>query len=293
MKRIIAIALFISLGLQVNAQLLWKVTGNNISQPSYIMGTHHMAPLSILDEIPGLHKAFDSTTHVVGEIITSQMQSPGTMQLMQRMMTIENDTTLKTLLSEQDYQTVHAFVSENMGFDLGMMPKLKPAFIMNNAVVLIYMKHLPGFNPQELLDAYFQTKGAADGKKISALETIEFQLDMLYNKASLQRQAVQLMCLLNNTKKTVESSRKLTESYLKQDIEALLTLSLEREGTECDPIPGELERMIDDRNRNWVVQLPEILKEPTFVVVGALHLPGENGILELLRKQGYKVEPVQ
>lgn len=102
------------------------------------------------------------------------------------------------------------------------------------------------------------------------------------------------MCTLNNIDGEVDNLKKLTDAYMKQDLNTMLKISEERRNDQCDPLPGEEDAMIYDRNKAWAKQLPTIMKTtPTFVAVGALHLPGEKGLLNLLKKQGYKVEPVK
>ena len=86
MKSFIGAVIFICVALSANAQLLWKVSGNGLSSPSYIMGTHHLAPLSVKDGIAGLQKAMDETQQVYGELKMSDIQSPATIQKMQKMM---------------------------------------------------------------------------------------------------------------------------------------------------------------------------------------------------------------
>ena len=80
MKSFIGAVIFICVALSANAQLLWKVSGNGLSSPSYIMGTHHLAPLSVKDGITGLQKAMDETQQVYGELKMSDIQSPATIQ---------------------------------------------------------------------------------------------------------------------------------------------------------------------------------------------------------------------
>lgn len=294
MKSFIGAILFICVALSANAQLLWKISGNGLTQPSYVIGTHHLAPLSIKDSITGLQKAMDETQQVYGELKMSDIQSPATMQMMQKMMMIESDATLTSLLSAEDYATANKFCKENLMMDLSKAPKLKPAFLLNNVIVVAYIKQIGNFNPQEQLDTYFQTQASQKGKKVGGLETPEFQFNLLYNGYPLQRQAQLLMCTLNNIDDEVASLQKLTDAYMKQDLNATLKISEERKGNQCDPLPGEEDAMIYNRNATWAKELPEIMKTaPTFIAVGALHLPGEKGLLNLLKKQGYKVEPVK
>lgn len=294
MKSFIGVIIFICVTLSANAQLLWKISGNGLTQPSYIIGTHHLAPISIKDNIAGLQKALNETQQVYGELKMSEIQSPATMQKMQQMMMIESDTTLASLLSPAEYETANKFSKENLVMDLSTAPKLKPAFLLNNVVVVAYIKHIGNFNPQEQLDTYFQTQATEKGKKVDALETADFQFNLLYNGSSLQRQAQLLMCTLNNIDEEVASLKKLTEAYMKQDLNTMLKISVERKNNACDPRPGEEDAMIYNRNKSWAQQLPSIMKAaPTFIAVGALHLPGNKGVLNLLKKGGYKVEPVK
>lgn len=294
MKSFIGAILFICVAISANAQLLWKVTGNGLDAPSYIMGTHHLAPFSIMDSIAGLRQAMRETQQVYGELKMSELESPSTMQLMQKSMMIDSDTTLTTLFSPEDYATVNKFCKENMMMDLSMAPKLKPAYLLNNVVVMAYVKHVGKFNPQEQLDTFFQSQASKNGKKVDGLESPEFQFNLLFNGASLQRQAQLLMCTLHNIDSEVENIKKLTDAYMRQDLRTMLEISEQRKGNQCDPLPGEEDAMIFNRNKAWAEKLPAILKAaPTFVAVGALHLPGEKGLLNLLKKQGYTVEPVK
>ena len=279
--------------LNTNAQLLWKITGKGLKTPSYLMGTHHLAPLSIMDSIKGMQTALNSTTQVIGELNMSDIHKPANIQLLQQKMMIDCDTTLQTLLSPPDYDMVNKFTKEYLNFELSQVPKLKPAFISNNAVVIIYVKHVGNFNPQEQLDSYFQKQGTEKGKKIEALETLDFQLNILYNSSSLQRQAQLLVCGLSDIPQAINDLKRLTEAYIAQNLNLMLKISEERRGNSCDPSPREMESMITARNKTWADKLPSLIEtEPSFIAVGALHLPGEKGLINLLRAQGYQIEAV-
>lgn len=294
MKTFIGAILFICVALSANAQLLWKVSGNGLESPSYIMGTHHLAPLSITDSIAGLQKAMDETQQVYGELKTSEIQSPATMQIMQKMIMIESDTTLTSLLSPEDYATANKYCKENLMLDLSMAPKLKPAFLLNNIAVVAYVKHVGNYNPKEQLDTYFQTQAIQKNKKVDGLETAEFQFNLLYNGFSLQRQAQLLMCSINNIDKEVETLKRITDAYMKQDLNEMFKINEERKGNQCDALPQEEDAMINNRNQAWAQKLPALMKAaPTFVAVGALHLLGDKGLLSLLKKQEYTVEGVK
>lgn len=292
MKKILGILTLLCFTVGVNAQLLWKISGNGLTAPSYVMGTHHLAPLSIKDSIQGMQTAFDHTQQVYGELKMSEMQDPNaSAALMQKYMTTETDTTFKSLFTDEEYEKINQCAKENLMFDIGMLPKLKPVFLTNNLIVVLYMKHIGGFNPQEQLDTYFQTQATEKGKKAEGLETMDFQLDLLYNGSSLKRQAETLVCFINNIDENLELAKELTTAYMAQDLKALEKIS---DSELCGMSQQEKEAMIDNRNKKWAKMLPEIMNAaPTFVAVGVLHLPGESGLLNLLKQQGYTVEPVK
>lgn len=294
MKKLLGALFLIFICNNINAQLLWKVSGNGLEKPSYLFGTHHLAPLSILEDITGYKSAFDASTRIVGEVVMSDIQTPSAMQVMQKSMMIADETTFKSLFTPEEYSMVEKSLKEILKMDVNQMPKIKPAFISNNLTVALFIKHNSNYNPQQQLDGHFQIKGKEAGKKIAGLETIEFQFNLLFNDTPLKRQAEQLTCLLSDTEKVVNSLERMTTAYMKQNLNEVKKITEEKDGTICDPLPGEMERINDKRNISWMKKIPSMLKEESnFIAVGALHLLGDNGLINLLKKAGYKVEPVK
>ncbi|MDR1004154.1 MAG: TraB/GumN family protein [Prevotellaceae bacterium] len=294
MKKIVTLLFCIGIAFGANAQLLYKISGNRLSQPSYIFGTHHLAPLSVKDQIASLPQAMTDTQQVYGELVMADANNPASLQLMQQSMMLKGDTTLQQLFTPAQYEALGNLVKETIGVDLSMLNKMKPAGVEQTLSVMFYMKHLPGFNSNEQLDTWFQTEATKAGKKVGGLETMQLQVDILLNNQPLKRQAALLNCFVSDTAKTIRQVKQLNETYAKQDIVALLKLMEERENNACDPTPAEWARMLENRNRDWLTKMPAIMKEaPTLFVVGAGHLPGKTGVLELLKKQGYKIEAMK
>lgn len=294
MKKFLGLLLLISFALSAHAQLLWKVSGNGLKKPSYIFGTYHLSPLSIKDSIAAMPQAINETSQVYGEVVMSDMMTPAFMQNMQQQMMMPKDTTLQSLFTPEQYELIGKVIKENMMVDIAMLAQLKPAAIIQQLTVLLYMKHTPGYNPQEQLDAYFQQQAQQSGKKVGGLETAQSQINILFNSQSLQRQATLLHCTASDLDKAVEQAQRLIKSYQAQDIDEMLRLMEERDGNSCDPLPGEMEALLDYRNIAWAGQIPTIMTEaPTLFVVGAGHLPGTNGVLNLLKQQGYTVEAMK
>ena len=293
MKRLITLLLVVAATLGAQAQLLWKVSGNGLDKPSYLFGTYHLASLGIKDSIAALPQVQQDVQQVYGEIIMADMMKPETLMQMQQQMMLPADTTLKSLFSPAEFETVAQAVQEYLKVDIALLDRMKPAALFQQLTVMFYLKHTPGYNPQEQLDASFQQDATKVGKKVGGLETVQSQVDILFNKP-LRRQAEDLYCFLSDPAKAERQAKEVIAAYAAQDLDAVLRLLEEKEGTKCDPTPEEMAQLLYDRNHNWVGQMPDIMQAaPTLFVVGAGHLPGEQGLIKLLQGKGYTVEPLQ
>ena len=293
MKRFITLVLLIAVTLGAQSQLLWKISGNGLQQPSYIFGTYHLSPLSIKDSIASLPQAMQDIRQVYGELVMADMMKPEFLAQMQQQTMLPNDTTLKSLFTPEELEVVSRAVTEYLQVDIALLDRMKPAALFQQLTVLFYMKHTPGYNPQEQLDASFQQEATEQGKKVGGLETAQSQVDILFNKP-LRRQAEDLYCFVSDPDKVERQAKEIIAAYTAQDLDKMLQLMEEKEGTSCDPTPEEMAQLLYDRNQAWVKQMPAIMQAaPTLFVVGAGHLPGEQGVLALLKAQDYTVEPIK
>ena len=291
MKKALTIVMLLCFTLGAQAQLLWKVSGNGLDRPSYIMGTHHLSPLSIKDSIASLQKAIEQTDQVYGEIVMADATNSEAMMKMQQSMMLPSDTTIKSLFTQEQYDKIAAVVKEYIGVDFAMFNKLKPAAITAQLSIALAIKSIKGFNPQEQLDTWFQAQAKQNGKKVGSLETIDQQINVLYNSQTLTRQALLLHCTVAHIDWYIDQNMRMTQAYMKQDLNELLAIIEEKISSSCDSSPEEFDNMIYNRNANWIIRMPDIMKQsPTLFVVGAGHMPGSRGILQLLQKQGYTVE---
>ncbi|MDE6330337.1 MAG: TraB/GumN family protein [Muribaculaceae bacterium] len=288
--RLIAFAVLLSVASSAFAQIFYKVEGNGAKDASYIFGTHHLAPLSILNNYPSLAAACDSAEAVVGEIDMTQ----GELQMMMAMqpyMTAPADSTLFSLLSPEEFNDLNQkFLpySPQPGVDLNVLGGMKPMVISSIVAMGEIAKDLPGFNPSEQLDKYFQTKFAAEGKEVVALETPDMQASLLYGFFPIAKQLADLRELLGNPSELAANATRLNEAYLKGDLEAMQALT-EQE----DSDPAFMNALSTIRNRDWLQKLPALINSKhCMIVVGALHLAGDDGIVEGLRRMGYTVTPI-
>lgn len=285
----------------MQAQLLYKISGDSLRAPSYIIGTHHLANVAFIEKISGVKDALTETEQVYGEIDTQLMQNPDSAKAMQQAMLLPEGKTLKTVLTAEQYKKLDAFITKMMGVGLShpqvgaQFQNLQPMALETQLRLLLYMQnHMSEFDPTSSFDAYFQAQAKKNNEPVAGLETMQQQLDLLYRSAPLQRQVERLMCLIDNTDWNLQLMEKLTKAFYAQDMTAIEQCIAEQQNNTCDATEEELDALIYRRNADWAQRMTSIMaQKPTFFAVGAAHLPGEKGVLQLLRTAGYTVEAVQ
>ena len=284
----------------VNAQLLYRISGGGLEKPSYIVGTYHLAPASFADSIPGAQAALNEVEQVCGEVDMAEMQSMAGMQKVMSAMMLPDGKSLSDILTAEEMDKLNAFMMETLGADLnnpmvaGQLGKMTPVAISTQLQMLQYMKMTPGFNPNAMIDSYFQNEAKKAGKPVMGFENVDFQISVLYTGSTLERQKEQLICMLDNQEYNLMIMQNLTDAYFSQNLAEILAVTEEKLGNSCDSTPEEDEALIYGRNADWAEKMPAIMGDKsTLFVVGAAHLPGERGVLELLKKKGYAVEAVK
>lgn len=300
MKKLISALLLLIVAMGANAQLLWKISGNGLQQPSYIIGTYHLAPVSFTDSIKGLKEAMEQTSQVYGEIVMTDMTSPENMAKMQAAMMLPDGQTLDKLFTADEMTRINAMLKNILGVDMTnpmvaqQLGKLSPQALQTQLSLLLYLKNHSGFNPAETFDGYFQKEAAAKGKTVGGLETVDFQINTLFKSTTMERQKELLLCMADNLEFTEEQTENVVKAFFSQDLDGIEKAMDAKMNNTCDGTPEEKDILIYNRNAEWIKQMPEIMKQkPTFFAVGAGHLPGEKGVLTLLKKAGYTVEGVK
>lgn len=278
----------------LTGSLLWKITGNGLSSPSYVLGTHHLTDAAFVDSIPGLRKVMVETAQTVGELLLSD-QADLQNRLMASAMMPEGES-YKAMLSEEDYKTLDKALLESLGGGLDQLGLFKPGFISMMYTIVVYAKYNPGINLQkmEAIDSYVLRISEENDKTVLGLETVEEQIHILFDLEPLKQQTESLVCLVKNEKFAGEFASSLTKYYRDGLLKEMYNDSFNNSKDPCPASKVMETALLKTRNDNWLKKLPGIMKEKsTLVAVGALHLTGEEGLLYQLSKMGYTVEPVK
>ncbi|WP_298518180.1 TraB/GumN family protein [uncultured Kordia sp.] len=258
--------------------LLWKISGNGLEKPSYLYGTIHLTcDYNYTDK---LRKAFDETERLVLEI---DMSDPKLQADMMKHIFLEDGKTIKGLMNDKDYKTLSDFFQEQVGMDLKFFNTMKPL-----AITSAITAKMAVCDNGTAYETEFMKVAKEQKEDVIGLETIADQMKVFDNIPYEEQLKSLVEMATSGMDESKKSFEEMTKYYNAEDLEGLLSVMTEQ-GLEAD----FQDNLVDQRNRNWIPLIENITKEaPAFIGVGALHLPGDQGVINLLRKQGYTVEPV-
>lgn len=269
---------------QSSNTLLWRITGKNLVKPSYLFGTMHMICADGIDLSDSLKSAITRSDNVYLELeMDNIFEMIGAMQHMQ----MRNDTTLADLLTKEDYKKVKEYFEGSKSLlPFSILETYKPLLTAS----LIAEQEGKTCDNMVAMEQLIMKEAKANDKKIKGLETMNYQLS-IFDKIPYNLQAKELLKMINGSEKNDDVDiKKLTDAYLSQELDKLEDMTK----SEDMGIKNFADLLLYDRNANWAKKLENLLPEKGLVIaVGAGHLPGKKGVINLLREAGYKVEPVR
>lgn len=266
--------------LTTNNSLLWQISGNGITKPSYLYGTIHIISQNDFFLGKNVAKKLQKSDELIMEIDLNDMD----VSALSKLSLLDSNKTIKDYMNDTDYTVLKSFMEDSIGikkqtFEM-LYGKLKPFYLEQ----LIFFKYLG--QEKESYEQHF--KNIAEEKNIqqSGLETFEEQL-LFLEEIPLETQLKSIIKTIKNYSSETDKLDALIKDYKEQNL-AALTNSFD--GEEDSLLKTKL---VDKRNNNWVPKLKaKIQSKSCFIAVGAGHLGGENGLINLLKKQGYTVDPI-
>lgn len=265
--------------------LLWKVSGNGLENPSYLFGTIHMICSQDAVLSDNLRKIISTCDEVYFEVDMDNF-----LEIMAAMnkMKMKGDTTLRDLLSEEDYKKVKAyFENRETMLPFSMLETYKPML----AASTLQDTDLP-CEKTAMMEQVIMKEAKEYKKKIRGLETMSYQAGVL-DSIPYKLQAEQLVTYIDKEAKGENDNSELEEmfkAYKSQDLKKLEEMMVSMDAG----MSAFTDILLYHRNLNWVEKLKSLLpRKALLIAVGAGHLPGEKGMIQLLRKQGYLVTPVE
>jgi len=265
--------------------LLWRVSGTQGTM--YLLGSFHMLNADDYPLAASVESAYSQADKLVFEISPELADSAGIgMQMVQRAM-LPAGTQLDDVISEDTLSKLRAHIGNEAAY--AAMARFKPWFI--NVGLAVRAMQGAGLDPALGLDQYFMQRARTDKKSSSGLEGVEEQL-RAFDGAPMNEQELSLREALRPSSELQADVRELHRAWRNADLTALETIQREEFFVKT-PETGRL--VLTERNRNWLPQLQALLAQPhtTLVVVGALHLVGDEGMPVLLAKAGFAVQQIR
>jgi len=262
-----------------SSSLLWKISGHGLSKPSYLFGTIHMLCTDDLPFSVAIGKAMKETKAFYMEF---NMDDTEAMTRIAGEMMMPEGYSFKALLSPEDYTILSDYFRDSIGTSLQLLDKMKPMLIMS----ILMEKTATCPNPVSC-ENMLLLLAKDQGLTIHGLEKAEDQI-AIFDSIPDKEEAESLVKQVKDMAASRTEYQQLLDAYYKADFNQLLGLILQEED-----VVRYKKLMLDDRNNNWIpVITKQIQQTPAFFAFGAGHLAGKGGVIALLRKAGYKVEPV-
>jgi uncharacterized protein YbaP (TraB family) len=263
-----------------NKSLLWRISGNGLARPSYLFGTIHMLCPSDYFWTAAMQKSLLRCKEVCFEM---DMDDPAVLSEAASGMAGAPGRQLKDYFTPEQYSRLARFAKDTLGTDLSGLQQVSPVILQT----LFMAKTVDCMMPVSY-EANIMEEAQKQHKEIVGLEAVKEQMDVL---RSLPDDSVVngLMQLTDSFAASKIQYRKMIAAYKAQDLPELY-----RQITSSRELGDDMGAFLDDRNKKWIPRMAAMMKSgPVFFAVGAGHLPGELGVIGLLRAAGYLVEAVR
>jgi uncharacterized protein YbaP (TraB family) len=270
-------------GQAANTSVLYEISGGGLSHKSYVFGTIHLRDKRVFEQVnnkkDSLWYCFKHCDIIAGELKFDKKEIKEA--AMDKVM-MPDGVTLQSLLSPESYEKVKAYAKETLGWKAILIDRIKPLFSIS-----LFTEAMEKADYKYPLDVYLQEQGEKKKKEIAGIETIDEQMQAL-SAMSLKDQAKELEDFVNNPTDSRAEFEKMIALYQERkllDLYEFITTSGMSDSVET--------ALLTDRNKLMAFRIETMmLRKPVFAAIGSAHLPGDKGVLELLRKKGYKVRAV-
>lgn len=279
-KFILSLTLLCGCVLGSQAQLLYKVSKDSSDvKPSYIVASNRLInPMGTITQVSELRNAMTDTDQMYFEVNKAAYQ-----ETINGAKKLADGKTLLSLLTPAQQTKLNAFLKKYMEVDFRSSyvqkkyGNLTPAALMEDLEQLLFVaNHMGMYDPTHTFDQYFEAQAKANNETVGGLSDVDVYINATY-KSDLKQQVARLVEFLENEPTELAKLNKAVGAFKAQDVDAAF------KATGAHVSQPTLEA--------WAAKVQTVMAEkPTFFVVDAANLGGENGLLQLLRNAGCKVE---
>lgn len=268
---------------QETSALLYEISGKDLKKASYLFGTFHIICSSDMIQAEKLTDYIDKTEQLFLEV---DFDNPAELQSMGKMPFLADGKTLSDFYSVEQYAKVSKLVQNSLGAPIENFKNFKPVFLQ---VMTITSPKYLGCSQASSYDLSFLQYAQTKQKPIEGLETVAVQTATI-DSIPLKKQAEDLHKMALEPEKSFAEFKKLLEIYKTQNSDELFEFMQ----TQMKDDAAFQTNLLDKRNTAWIPKIEKAIKEKSsFIAIGAAHLGGKKGVLNLLKEKGYKVKAIK
>ena len=287
MKRLLFSAIWLTYVLGCQAQVLYRISGNSVTAPSYILATTRMVDMTFIDTIPNAFKCFSNCNKVVTEFA---MQDYEALAALRQAAILPDSVRLSNFYTTEQYQEIDDALRINLGMGLDKLGRMKPSYLtemLRNEL----MKKWMNYDEERSMETFFEKVASQSDIPIYGLDNVGETMYMLFDREPFQWQCEELYKVIEYPEKEVRQERSLREMYLYGRLTDMAYLV--KSPDNLTSLSFSDYKIYSQRNKVWVKRLAPYLKEgKAFITLNAVYLGGEEGLLAQLKAAGYRVKAV-
>jgi len=287
MKRLLFSAIWLTYVLGCQAQVLYRISGNSVTAPSYILATNRMVDMTFIDTIPNAFKCFSNCNKVVTEFA---MQDYEALAALRQAAILPDSVRLSNFYTTEQYQEIDDALRINLGMGLDKLGRMKPSYLtemLRNEL----MKKWMNYDEERSMETFFEKVASQSDIPIYGLDNVGETMYMLFDREPFQWQCEELYKVIEYPEKEVRQERSLREMYLYGRLTDMAYLV--KSPDNLTSLSFSDYKIYSQRNKVWVKRLAPYLKEgKAFITLNAVYLGGEEGLLAQLKAAGYRVKAV-
>ena len=284
-RKVLFILLFVTLALQ--AQVLYKVSGNSAKAPSYIFATNKIVGIAFLDSVPSLLTCFSHCSVVLPEFAIQDYEALAALRVAAL---LPDSIRLDRYFTTEEYQKIDEPMLLTLGMGMDKLCRMKPSYLTAMYRNELLHKWLD-YDDQRSMEAFFQAIASDKNIPVRAIDDIGETMFMLFDREPFHWQCKELLQIIDYPEREVRQERTLAEMYRMGRLTDMSYQILSPDNQSTQSYSDY--QIYAARNKEWVKRLrPYLVNGGAFITLDAIYLGGEKGLVEQLRAAGYRVKSV-
>ena len=271
----------------LQAQLLYEISGKGSKSKSYMLATNRYVEMTFIDTIPNVFRCFGRCNKVLTEFT---MQDYEALAVLRQAALLPDSIVLRNFYSEDEYRLINNTLLISVGMGLDQLCRMKPSFLTEMYRTEL-MKQWLGYDDQKSMETFFESVAVERNMPVIGLDAVGETMYMLFDREPFHWQCSELLKVMEYPENEVKQERAIRDMYRNG---RLTDISYQVEGpNNTSSVSYSDYQVFCRRNEQWVKRLqPYLTQGGVFITLNAVYLGGEKGLIEQLRKAGYRVRPV-